>query len=380
MTHANENEPSPTDRTAEERARATIISASEAIEPNPENALPKISLLGGTPRWAADTLAESEGRKRAHARLRDHARTAYQSSIDTLLEAVNREPSPEGETIAIDLITFDEAHWNDTEPRPQEKEQPVRNYSQRKPHLAIAVAVSTPVPILLSIEPLADISGFEAEDGLSSAKIVRELLDDAEEHVPVDTVLADRGFSTAGVVTELNHRAHDYIITAQRSNQITSIIEQLQGNESHEPAVAADTIFTDVTGSEAAAHVVISSAGAISEPAEHTPFFTNKDAALENPEAMIERHKQRWDAEHLCWLFRRRILEKSIYQTGLPLRQCWSISAEINAYRLATHWLSENSTDEASSPSLTFAQFQEVLKTERYRRAMEAAGEWAAHE
>lgn len=380
MTHANDNEPSPPDRTARKNARAAVLPAVEAVEPDPENASQKVSLLGDTPRWVTDTtaLADNNDRSRAFARLRTDAHIAYRTSIETLLEAVNRNPSTGGETVAIDIITFDRAHWNETEPRPAEKEQGIRNHSWEKPHLAIAVAVSTPVPIVLSIEPLAGVQCIEGENGRDPDEIASLLLNAASEHVAVDTILADRGFSTAGVVAELERRNYEYIISARRTEEITTAIEQQQGNGGDGPAVAADTTFSAGADSETTAHVVASPSEGFGEETDFMPFITNRDTALEAPERIAEQQKQRWNAEVLCRLFRRRFLEKSVYQTGLPLHQCRSITAEINAYNLAIYRLAAES--DAESSALTFARFQEVLKTERYRRAMEAAGEWAAHE
>jgi len=84
------------------------------------------------------------------------------------------------------------------------------------------------VPIILAIEPVRKSSSWDENPSNKLYRVVRRLIQRAQEHVPIEMILCDREFDSMQTFQTLSNLGAEYLIPKRISNQECDAISQME--------------------------------------------------------------------------------------------------------------------------------------------------------
>jgi len=162
---------------------------------------------------------------------------------------------------------------------------------------ATLTIIGEDTPIVLAIEPVREASTWEGDAGTSTSKttLVHRLLEQAEQHVKIHKVFADRGFDAHGVRDELDRHDITYLIPKRRYATDWHGIEQVDNHSVTDVAVERavplwvdgrkhNVSFIYVPSTEADGHYAV--------------FTTNRDLSPDEAIGLTSQYCWRWTIEN----------------------------------------------------------------------------------
>jgi len=286
---------------------------------------------------------------------REHAKKALRTSTKCVIQALRQYGSVAPVTVALDITTVDTECWIGPETKEHAGTKQTSEPLHPTQRVATLTAVTTPVPITLAVVPLR--TPEDAEPIREYSEIARTLLDQARDHVTIDTVLASRAFNSADCVTEFEQQDVQYLIPARKSPRVKSETDRLAEHGVTTPTLEPDVeVFTNGNHQTTTSFVYIPIESE-AETLEFTPFLTNADTFISAPESLPEQFNQRSRASLHARLLRHRIADRLLPEAELSPVELWISATETNAYQLARILLSDSCSELDIGPEPTFAQF-----------------------
>ncbi|MFC3477735.1 hypothetical protein [Halobacterium litoreum] len=360
MQPANNDDSQTTGPTREQAKRAISTAVTRIDEDSIGEDINNVG-FGEIPR--SQKAGEVSQRTRPSKELqRKCAETAFDASAEHLTNILTQYDQISPVTIALDVKVLDSECWTNPETHELvDTNQEGEGYTG-KLRVATATVINSSVPVTVAIIPLR---GRTTDQKEFYSEVVQELLYQATQYVEVGTVLASRAFNSADCITEFEERGIEYLVPARKTPEIIAEINRLD-----QSGVTKATADTDVTvcgedhESASAAFVYIPT-DAESERGEFTPFLSNLDAVLNDPECLLDRFNQRWQAAHHTRLFRKQLVDKVEPARKLPVREFWVAATEVNAYQLARMVLAGITEDLEVGKALSFTQFVAFVQSKR---------------
>ena len=355
MTTRDENsEPARTDRPSRDEI---------------ENVLEQVrDVLGFHDSHVANAVSQN-ARETSEEGVQSKPRTAindFASYVETAITTLRASTSfDESLTVAIDVTEFDAGYWFENVDPTAENYDGREEPAARQAKLAVISAVSTPVPVVLGIEPLEKLGVHDQSEHPRLADVVGSLLDQATQHVEIDTVLADRGFHSAGVIAAIERHDLTYIIPAQPHPFVRGVISEVTNHRSPDYAVERD-ITVPIVDQPYMTNFLLVREESASEG--YVVFLTNCELSDYESGAISERYRRRWLIENQAKTLRTRLESKSL-PDKLQCQDCLAGAAEVNAYSLANHLLKERSTQLTGQYVLGFDRFLQALYATRFNSA-----------
>ncbi|SDD96967.1 transposase [Natrinema hispanicum] len=283
---------------------------------------------------------------------------SFASSVEAAITALRASgSSSEPLTVAIDVTEFDAGYWSETVDPTAEDYDGREEPAARQSKFAVISAVSTPVPVVLGIEPVENPGVHDQSEHPRLADVVGSLLNQATQHVEIDTVLADRGFHSAGIIAAIERHDLTYIIPARPHPFVRGVISEVTAHRSPDYAVERDVTVPIVDQPYLTNFVLVREE---STPGGYVVFLTNGELSDYESGAISERYRRRWLIENQAKTFRTRLETKSL-PDELQCQDCLAAVAEVNAYSLANHLLKETSTQLTGRYVLRFDRFLQAL-------------------
>ncbi|SEL78500.1 transposase [Haloferax larsenii] len=148
------------------------------------------------------------------------------------------------------------------------------------------------VPLVLAVEPVRESSAWDNNPPNRIHRIVRRLVRQAKEHVPIEMVLCDREFDSMGVFQTLSNLGVDYLIPKRITSSEHKAIEQME-QDGQEVAVESVSVHVE-QGSNAMQFLYVPS----TKSDGTTVFATNARVQPEEAEAFCRRYSSRWQIEN----------------------------------------------------------------------------------
>jgi hypothetical protein len=283
--------------------------------------------------------------------LQAHAHMAAAAALN----AYNADDQPsQGTTVAIEPLKC--AIDTGTDETALANGEPVGTASTHREHTVLVIlAVSTPQPVVLGVEPLTDTRQNNGSTQRPVADAVRSLLDQATHHVDIDTVLADRGLNSADVLAEFDRQDISYIIPARDRPDI----RELTDARDHDAASAViPEVPYAVAGEPYRTTVILVE----DEPDldDEVVFLTNDPPDPQDATQVASRYQLRAELVEPIQLFHARLAARAL-PCGLDCRACLVAAAEVNAHSLATHLLTQCHPTVDDRQSLPAPQFLQAL-------------------
>ncbi|SEM04643.1 transposase [Haloferax larsenii] len=148
------------------------------------------------------------------------------------------------------------------------------------------------LPLVLAVEPVRESSGWDNNPPNRIHRIVRRLVRQAKEHVPIDMVLCDREFDSMRVFQTLSNLDVNYLIPKRITSSERKAIEQIEQDD-QEVAVESGSVHVE-QGSHAMQFLYVPS----TKSDGTTVFATNTRVQPEEAEAFCRRYSRRWQIEN----------------------------------------------------------------------------------
>jgi len=220
------------------------------------------------------------------------------AAIDTTPWPVFTSPYKDDEDVARD----DESVVVNGEERYPRKEYPemvhgLKDRHERGYEMATITIIGEDTPIVLGVEPVRRESDWETKDAgdTSQARIVEQLLEQAEQHVDIHKVFCDRGFDANGVRDTIDRRDTTYLIPKRKYEAEIEDIEELE----RESVTGAGVVRNLPHGHDGRVHTgSIMYVPSTEEEGAYAVFTTNRDVPVEQAEGFVGQYKQRWEIEN----------------------------------------------------------------------------------
>lgn len=302
---------------------------------------------------------------------RKHAKKALRTSTKCVIQALRQYGSVAPVTVALDITTVDTECWFGPETKEHAGTKQTSEPLHPTQRVATLTAVTTPVPITLAVVPLR--TPEDAEPIREYRELARTLLDQARDHVTIDTVLASRAFNSADCVTEFEQQDVQYLIPARKSPRVKSETDRLAEHGVTTPTLEPDVeVFTNGNHQTTTSFVYIPIEPE-AETLEFTPFLTNADTVISAPETLPEQFNQRSRAVLHARLLRHRLADRLLTESELSAVDLWVAATETNAYQLARILLSDPCGELDIGGEPTFAQFLAFVQYNRQFGEMESS-------
>jgi hypothetical protein len=293
---------------------------------------------------------------------REHAERAFHASAEHLIRILNQYDLRSPVTVALDVTVVNPECWTGPETCERPDTTSKEESHSGKLRVATATVANSPVPATLGIIPLD--SGANDEKRCYS-EIAQELLYQVTRYVDVDTVLASRAFNSVDCITEFEERDIQYIVPARKSARVTAEINRLHDSGVTEATVEPGVTICGNSRQKASTAFVYIPAESGSETVEFTPFLSNLDAVINDPESLPGRFNQRWQAAQQARLFRKQVADKSAPADELSVPAFWVAATEANAYQLARMVLADTADNLKARKALSFTQFIAFVQHKR---------------
>ncbi|WP_152420047.1 transposase [Haloferax prahovense] len=148
------------------------------------------------------------------------------------------------------------------------------------------------VPLVLAVEPVRESSAWDDNPPNRIHSVVRRLVRQAKEHVPIEMVLCDREFDSMRVFQTLSNLGVDYLIPKRITSSEHKAIEQME-RDGQEVAVESASVHVE-QGSHAMQFLYVPS----TKSDGTTVFGTNARVTPDEAEAFCRRYSSRWQIEN----------------------------------------------------------------------------------
>ncbi|GAA0478786.1 hypothetical protein GCM10008985_38760 [Halococcus dombrowskii] len=220
------------------------------------------------------------------------------AAIDTTPWPVFTSPYKDDEDVAQD----DESVVVNGEERYPRKEYPemvhgLKDRHERGYEMATITIIGEDTPIVLGVEPVRRESDWETKDvgDTSQARIVEQLLEQAEQHVDIHKVFCDRGFDANGVRDTIDRRDTTYLIPKRKYEAEIEDIEELE----RESVTGAGVVRNLTHGHDGRVHTgSIMYVPSTEEEGDYAVFTTNRDVPVEQVKGFVGQYTQRWRIEN----------------------------------------------------------------------------------
>lgn len=288
---------------------------------------------------------------------------AFERSIETTLNALRTSTSfDEPLTVAIDVTEFDAGYWSESVDSTADDFNSRKEPAARRTKFAVISTVSPSPPVILGIEPLENPGRDDQSERPRLADVVRSLLEQAAQHVEIDTVLADRGFHSASVLAEIERHGLTYIIPARPHAFVRDVIAGATNGGSPAYAVARDVEVRVGKWMYTTDFVLVREESASDG---YVVLLTNTAPLDDEVETIPDQYTQRWLIEKQAKRLRIRLEAKSL-PDGVQCQDCLAAAADVNACSLANHLLIERFNQPTGRYVLTFDEFMQALYSQRY--------------
>ncbi|MDG5760931.1 hypothetical protein QA600_16485 [Natronococcus sp. A-GB1] len=288
------------------------------------------------------------------------------SSVDTLVDSLHAYDTYAGSiTVAIDITRLDPDYWLEATTAPGDASE-VEVTPTPTPRFATITTVNTPVPVVLAVEPLSKPGDETQSEPRTYAEIVRTLIEQAKEHVEIDTLLASRAFHAGNVIAEFERQNVAYIIFSRLTTRDRERISTIKTRDDATHAVEHDVdVFVDGTPTCTTNLVYVPEDSASDG---YVGFVTNIDVSKSDLESdtVPETYKKRWIANVHNRLLRTRLHTKGVSQLELTRADYERVATEVNAYSLTNHLLRESTGHTSEQFPLPFDQFLHLLHQKRW--------------
>nr|WP_239640524.1 transposase [Halococcus morrhuae] len=169
---------------------------------------------------------------------------------------------------------------------------------RRSYKFATLTIVGEDTPIVLAIEPVRETSAWEADVGESTPKtaFVNRLMEQAEQHVDIHKVFADREFDAHGVRDELDRHGVTYLIPKKKYAADWRGIEQIDEHSAVDVAVEREVpLWVDGRKHKTSIIYVPSTE---EEEGQYAVFTTNRDLSPDEAIGFTSQYRQRWVIEN----------------------------------------------------------------------------------
>lgn len=266
-------------------------------------------------------------------------------------EATFRRPV----TAAIDITTI--PYYGDVKGMPMVSG--TKEDHERAFKFATLSIVGRNVPIILAIEPVRESSSWDENPSNKIHRVVRRLIQRAQEHVPIEMVLCDREFDSIQTFQTLSNLGVNYLIPKRISNQERDAINQME-EDRMDVAVQTATVHTDGGSHSMRFLYVPSSSG------DGTAVFaTNRVVEPAEAEVFCDRYGQRWQIENEYKSIKNDFLAKTASK-DYRVRLFYFVFAALlyNIWRLTDSLLKADVDEEMDyAPEITAGMFVEMVSS-----------------
>ncbi|WP_115891879.1 MULTISPECIES: transposase [Haloferax] len=213
----------------------------------------------------------------------------FNIATDRLLSVIESEVSfRRPVTVALDITTV--PYFGDVEG--MSMVSGTKDGDGRAFKFATLSIVGQNVPLVLAVEPVRESSAWDDNPPNRMHRIVRRLVRQAKEHVPIEMVLCDREFDSMRVFQTLSNLNVGYLIPKRTTSSEHKAIEQMEQDD-QEVAVESASVHVE-QGSHAMQFLYVPS----TKSDGTTVFATNAHVQPEGAEAFCRRYSSRWQIEN----------------------------------------------------------------------------------
>lgn len=213
----------------------------------------------------------------------------FDAASDRLLSVIAEETSfRRPVTVAIDITTV--PYYGEVEEMPMVNG--MRGEEKRAFKFATLSIVGENIAFVLAIEPVRESSAWDKNRSNQVHQTVRRLVQRAKKHVPIETVLCDREFDSAGVFQALTNLNVNYLIPTRISSTEREAIEIMDEDGRN---VAVEKASIDVeSGTHAMRFLYVPSTNGDGTAV----FATNLSVGPDEAESFCRRYSRRWQIEN----------------------------------------------------------------------------------
>lgn len=213
----------------------------------------------------------------------------FNIATDRLLSVIESEVSfRRPVTVALDITTV--PYFGDVEGMPMVSG--TKDGDGRAFKFATLSIVGQNVPLVLAVETVRESSAWDDNPPNRIHRVVRRLVRQAKEHVPIEMVLCDREFDSMRVFQTLSNLNVGYLIPKRISSSEREAIEQME-QDNQDVAVESASVHVE-QGSHAMQFLYVPS----TKSGGTTVFATNARVQPEDAEAFCRRYSRRWQIEN----------------------------------------------------------------------------------
>ena len=148
------------------------------------------------------------------------------------------------------------------------------------------------IPLILAVEPIRESSEWDRNQPNEIHRVVRRLVQQAQEHVQIETVLCDREFDSRHVFQTLSNLGVNYLIPKRITSTEQEAIEKMEA-DGEDVAVESASVHVE-TGSHPMRFLYVPST-----KGEGTAVFaTNLRVGPDEAESFCRRYRRRWQIEN----------------------------------------------------------------------------------
>jgi hypothetical protein len=163
---------------------------------------------------------------------------------------------------------------------------------QRAFKFATLSIVGQNVPFILAVEPIRESSEWDDNPSNQIHRVVRRLVQQAQEHVQLETVLCDREFDSRHVFQTLSNLGVNYLIPKRLTSTEQEAIEKMK-DDGEKVAVESASVHVE-TGSHPMRFLYVPA-----KKGEGTAVFaTNLRVGPDEAESFCRRYRGRWQIEN----------------------------------------------------------------------------------
>jgi len=163
---------------------------------------------------------------------------------------------------------------------------------QRAFKFATLSIVGQNIPLILAVEPIRESSDWDENRSNQIHRVVRRLVQQAQEHVQIETVLCDREFDSKHVFQTLSNLGVNYLIPTRITSTERTAIEKME-DDGEEVGVESASIHVE-TGSHPMCFLYVPAT-----KGEGTAVFaTNLRVGPDEAESFCRRYSRRWQIEN----------------------------------------------------------------------------------
>jgi hypothetical protein len=213
----------------------------------------------------------------------------FQTATDRLLSVIESEVTfRRPVTVALDITTV--PYFGNVEG--MSMVSGTKDGDRRAFKFATLSIVGQNIPLVLAVEPVRESSAWDNNPPNRIHRVVRRLVRQAKEHVPIEMVLCDREFDSMRVFQTLSNLGVNYLIPKRITGPERKAIEKMEEDDK-EVAVESASVHVE-QGSHAMQFLYVPS----TKTDGTTVFATNARVTPVEAEAFCRRYSSRWQIEN----------------------------------------------------------------------------------